>query len=300
MTKTTSSATVRVKEPMADDSTLTADQFVASRFTRSAQQPIALRSGISESLTQALDAAVIGCTESALAVARSDQRDAVEKVAEALLEEMTFAAEVRALPFRRGERITIVGDSISADGLGWPQVLGAVLAKCDRSDISVVNLANGGHTTSDTLAISDIIVGSRPDWVLQMLGTNDARRHGKRSGERMLSATETRRNLLALAQIIEDETHADLVSITPPAMSQRLFDTKTPRGAAVSWRACDVAEIAEIVRTTGRTVIDLHSSSEEMPSDFFLDDGVHPSFSGQVRLLRTIISALAALDPPLR
>ena len=104
--------------------------------------------------------------------------------------------------------------------------------------------------------------GGRPaDRVLLMLGTNDARAHGRPRGYRMVTPQETERNLRALVDLITRDLGRGVTVITPTAVDQDRIAAFFA-GAPVRWEAAAVAEVAAVVRKVAPAAIDLHAPPE--------------------------------------
>ena len=100
--------------------------------------------GLAESLP-----AIFGVTPEEYATIR-DRFDALTRsAAEQLLADAEFAERVSRLPFRRGDRILAVGDSITDDRQSWAEILGHVLTTARPEDeLTVVNAGLSAHTTA--------------------------------------------------------------------------------------------------------------------------------------------------------
>lgn len=203
------------------------------------------------------------------------------------------------LPFVAGDRVLLLGDSITDDLLSWGAHLQAYLDLHRGGDgIRVINAGITGNTTQEAIARIDIVIAARPTWVIQLLGTNDARLHGA-SRARMQSIEETRRNVVLLADLISTETQASLVRMTPPPVIATDADAwEGFRQQLITWNAEDVREIAEVVRQQPGIVVDVHERlSEDLTADpgLMLPDGVHPSLSGQRRIVEILLEALTGI-----
>ncbi|MGC0368117.1 SGNH/GDSL hydrolase family protein [Microbacterium sp. SLBN-111] len=265
---------------------------VSARFVHPARQPFVQRAGVDAEGAAPFAAALAGINASVLAAYESAFAADVER--SAALIDARFAS---SLPFAAGDRILALGDSITDDSLSWAFHLQAYLDRHRPADgIRVINAGITGNTTQEALARIDRIAAERPTWVIQMLGTNDARRHG-RIGARMQSIDETRRNLRLLAELIATETDAEYVCLTPPPVVESDADAWAPfRDERITWREADVAEIADAVRAHPGHVVDVHTSLRDAPVGWLLPDGVHPTLVGQRLIVETVLKALAA--PP--
>jgi acetyl esterase len=246
-----------------------------------------------------LTAGVVGCDLHTFRRTEVALRRSVREAAEALLDDSEFRAALESIPLEPGERIVALGDSITDDSCSWAEQLKVVLA-ITNPGVTVINRGVTGATTQDYLARIDLLCQARPSWVIQMIGTNDARRQGQRTQARMLRIGETSRNLQKLTDLITGDAEAELTRMTPTpvigAWAERWQPFVTEQ---ISWRSADVDEVAQAVLTFDPTAVDLHSALAGSASDLLLPDGVHPRLAGQSQILRTLVSHVA-LHPDAR
>lgn len=231
----------------------------------------------------------------------SHQRELLDREAaagaEELLADPEFAAAVRRLPFRSGDVIVALGDSITDDAVSWANILDRVLAT-EVPGVSVRNHGITGNTTGEVLHRLDLIARERPTWVVQMIGTNDARRHGALS-IMTTSPPETARNLALLANFVRNELAARHVVMTPPPTIDKWVTGWAPfEDEAITWWAEDVRVVADIVLEGSAGAIDLHAAFLRAGETTLLTpDGVHPNGTGQLLIVRTLVESLSSIHP---
>lgn len=244
--------------------------------------------GVQEEEIDRVLASTAGLDPSRVAGVRGELAGRVRAAAGALIGERPVAAGLHRMALRPGERIVVVGDSLSADRLSWARLL-AELVPMVEPEASVEVLALSGRTSSEALALGPVLVSRMPTRVLVMLGTNDVRREGVTTGIRMVSASETARNLRALRLLLETEAGARVRFLVPPPVDpSRVGSTRELTGEW--WDAADLPELVAIVRDVDPDAVDL--SRVPVRPDFWEDDGLHPSPLGQVVLLRAVLSAV--------
>lgn len=228
------------------------------------------------------------------------QREASE-AADALLADEAVASMVDRLPLRKGAKVVAFGDSLTSDPQSWAVILRDMLAKRRGKDgISLTISAVAGETTTHGLVRIANVIHSRPDWILFLFGTNDARMQGPHPTKTLVHREETARNMAELRQRVSGETAANCVWITPPAVNEG--QVAAHPGLArfgVRFRNEDLAHVAGIVRESDGPVIDAFSTlGSPPPFDLLMDDGLHFTLAGQTRLALEVIRGWSALPLP--
>lgn len=276
-----------------DDTSLAVRFFHLERFA-----PL-VRGGISAADVQQVVAKLPGVDVPDIARVRAGFEQAVGAAAARIAERRGIASALAALPFRRHDTVVALGDSITDDALSWANQLARVLAdKRPELELRVVNAGYTGDTTQAAISRFDTVAAHRPNWILQMLGTNDARRHG-RAQVRTTSAQETVRNLTELQRMVAADTEARLVVMTPPPALGELADAwPTFQAQAITWRADDIAALAEAARALPAPVIDVYAAFMDAgAAQLLLPDGIHPTIAGQSLIAELVLRELAGLVP---
>jgi acyl-CoA thioesterase I len=214
-----------------------------------------------------------------------------------LLEDGSFARRVDRLPFRAGQTVVGVGDSITDDLQSWLEIVRYLLQeRRPRDGIRVVNVGLSAHTTAMVLRrFVPNVVASKPDWILCLLGGNDSTRVGPEPNKPQVSPEETAKNLEAMRRIAKEQTGAEWVWITPPTYDEERASTFPPfkMGQSV-FRNDDIVAIGDYIREQEELVVDIQEVFG-MPPDPGLQgpDGVHPSLEGQKAIARTFVERLA-------
>lgn len=219
----------------------------------------------------------------------------VHRRAKGMLQDPTFAKQVRALPFGAGDVIVALGDSITDDALSWAHLLQDVLDQSRPQErIVVSNHGITGHTTAEVISRLDTVIREDPSWVIQLIGTNDARWHGGSTAVQTASLPESIRNLRAIRAVIEAETTARYVTMTPPPVD----DEATRRWPSfqeqqIAWRNEDVLRLADVLRQDGADPVDLYTAfASRGLAGILQGDGVHPTEDGQQLILRLLVEHL--------
>jgi lysophospholipase L1-like esterase len=188
-------------------------------------------------------------------------------------------------PFRAGEVVVGLGDSITSDALSWFELIAAA---GEQTGARFVNAGISGDTSADLRKRVFRVAALRPDRVLAMIGTNDCQRHGPLE-ERLVSAGETLRNLLALDAALR-RAGARVLWVAPPPVDEAALGAElAARG--LRFRAGDVRGVATAMREV---------SADVVVCDGFAgwEDGVHPSLAGQRLIAEAVLRALAGRASP--
>ena len=215
-----------------------------------------------------------------------------------LLADPDVASMVDRLPLRKGARVVAFGDSLTSEPQSWAVILSELLAAHRAADgISVTISAVGGDTTTHGLVRIGELVGQQPDWVLFLIGTNDARTQGPHPTKTLVHHEETMRNIAELRHRVSSETKARVVWITPPAVNEE--QVANHWGLArfgVRFRNEDLARVAKIVRDIDGAAIDLFSTlGTPPPADLLMGDGLHFTVAGQKRLALEVLKGWSKL-----
>lgn len=223
-------------------------------------------------------AALYGTTPAALRALAQDLRRAARVAAERLAARDSVRRAVAGASVAPGDAIVAIGDSHTDDLASWAAILEHLLP------VPVVNAGCSGDTTTAARARLDRLPAAGTAVVL--LGTNDARRHG-RGVPMLVSHAETGRNLRAIDAALR-AGGIRVVWMTPPPVDERRI-REHPATAGLEWRLEDVAAKADLVRELGPTCVDLWPRF----ADHHLEpDGLHPSVLGQQLIAERVLAAL--------
>ncbi len=245
--------------------------------------------GLAESLP-----AIFGVSPEEHAAIRSRFNDEARRGAKQLLADGEFADRVSRLPFPRGSRVLAVGDSITDDLQSWAEILRHVLAIArPDDDLTVVNAGLSAHTTAMILRRWPSLLHPAPVWIICGLGGNDVTRIA--DSKPQVSLPESIDNLRELRRIAE-RTEAHWAWLTPvPVDEERAAANPGFQYGASSWRNTDIAALADAIRAFDDPVVDLVDVFG-IPAhpDLQGPDGVHPSSTGQRRIVTALVETLTA------
>ncbi len=250
------------------------------------------------SLAQDVHAALLGLPVEIYATELGRMQKEASEAAAALLTDEAVAAMVDRLPLRAGAKVTVFGDSLTSEPQSWAVILRDMLALRRGADgISLTINAVAGETTTHGLVRAGQIAPSRPDWVLFLLGTNDARTQGSHPTKTLVDFEETARNFAELRQRVERETTARCIWLTPPAVNEvQVAEHAGLARFGVRFRNEDMERVAKFVRDGDGPVIDVFSSlGTPPPSELLMSDGLHFSLAGQTRMAVEVLRGWSKL-----
>jgi lysophospholipase L1-like esterase len=236
-------------------------------------------------------AAIFGMTTEAYEAARAQFTARAQSAAAELLDDPAFAARVDALPFKDGQTVLAVGDSVTDDLQSWAEILRHLLGQ-RKPDVHLINGGLSAHTTTMVLRRwPATVAGTRPDWVLCALGGNDVTRVGPEPTTPQVGVAESVANLRRM-QVIAPDPH--WVWLTPvPVQEDRVAQFPAFRFGSSSWRNNDICALADAMRELDGTHIDLIRAFGTGPA-LQGADGVHPTLAGQSVIARSLVDRLTS------
>jgi acyl-CoA thioesterase-1 len=226
---------------------------------------------------------------------RRSHHEQARRAAADLLDDPAFAKTVDQLPFRPNQRVVAIGESTTDDLLSWFEILRHLLNLRRPTDgITLTNMAVSGQTSTQALTTLPGLFFHRPDWVLCMLGGNDAQRLGSTDGPTLVSLTETERNLRALHDLAIQHTGARWVWLTPTTVDETRVAAYQPfQRAGITWTNSDINAIGQILTAHPEPTLDTRPILAPQTADqFHLDDGLHLSLAGQQAVAAALVHTL--------
>jgi lysophospholipase L1-like esterase len=235
--------------------------------------------------------------------------DEVWQAAQELLADGVLAAQVDALPFTPGSTVLGLGDSLTEDTQSWFELLKTVVSiRRPQDEITFVNEGVSGNCTADMMRRITPVMAHQPDWVLCLLGTNDASLYGRMPVKTLIIANETARNLVAIrrAAVVEATEQGKslrwLWITPPPCIEVQVRDDWFMAPIPVFFLNRDLTAVADIVRRQQDPVAELWPAFCVDPTaqpvraspELFLTDGLHPSLDGQKAILRSVVARLVS------
>ncbi|RED87626.1 SGNH/GDSL hydrolase family protein [Cohnella phaseoli] len=233
-------------------------------------------------------------TETFLRLKNSLQRQTKEAAAQ-LLEDPAFADRVDQLPFRQGETIVGLGESTTDDLLSWFEILRQLLELRRPWDgIRLVNEGLSGHTSSQLLGRINGTMAHDPDWVLCMIGGNDALRFGPEPSPTQVSIGETSRNLAEIRRLAQARGNPRWIWITPTTINGERVEAFPPFWqGGIGCHNEDIAAVGDVMRNLSDPVVDTQADFGLPANALWMEaDGLHPSLAGHQIIVTLLVQEL--------
>ena len=239
-------------------------------------------------LSDTVRAALLGLDPDIYAAEQARMSRGAKEAARELVSESAVTAMIDGLPLKEGARIVAFGDSHTSDPQSWAMILNELFTA--RGASMAINAAPGDTTTHGLIRIGEV-VAQQPDWILFLMGVNDARTQGPKPTKTLVDHQETGRNLREMHQRASHETKGRCLWITPPAVNEeRVSNHWGLSRFGVRFRNEDVARVAAAVRDIGAPTVDLFSILGTPPApELLMDDGLHLTLAGQKRLALEVL-----------
>jgi lysophospholipase L1-like esterase len=240
--------------------------------------------------------AIFGLTRERYAALRSRFADNAMAAAGQLLNDPALSAKVDRLPFRDGDTVLAVGDSLTDDLQSWAEILRGVLGQRSAGSVRLVNRGLSAHTTAMILRSWPATVAAvRPAWVICCLGGNDVTRVGPAPTKCQVSLAESLANLAELRRIAEALTGARWVWMTPATVDQdKIGVFPAFKFGQSTWSNDDIRALSDGMRKLGGPLVDLTEVfGTPAASELMGEDGVHPTLEGQAAIASAVINVLA-------
>lgn len=252
-----------------------------ARYTDLTWHPLVQQTEVPVAALDAFTAAALHVAPHTIAAYRVAFAHTRRSALHQLLSDANLTELLIRLPAILGQRIVVIGDSISADALSWANLL-RDLVTAVHPQMRLVNNSVAGRTTSEGIPALAAALAESPTHVFIMLGVNDIRRYGTPTATTMTSTAETGRNLAVMRRMAV-ESGAVATLITPPPTS--------PSVGQKLWKQTDLDELDTLIRDVDPAAITLRVA-RGIPRDYWLSDGVHPTPAGQNHILRSLLTAL--------
>ena len=236
----------------------------------------------------------IGIEPQELIDIRSYFDDQAKKAAMEMLKDETTIEQIQQLPFKKNDKIVVLGDSMTDDLQSWFEILVHMLEiALPDLDLSFVNASLGGDTSYDALKRFDRdVIAQNPDWVIFSLGTHDAERPNYAANRTVVSLTEFWENLNTLDLAVKDITKNPAIWITPPPVIEEMMDESPEFNTIIQEK--DLIQYRDVISGKSGYIVDPLGNRMGRPPEAwnYLNDGLHPSLAGHVQTVKALMKAL--------
>ena len=226
---------------------------------------------------------------------KNEFKNNAKNAADDLLKDILFVEQIKNLPFKKGDTILGLGDSITDDFQSWFEILTNVLEKVFGKDcFKMVNAGISGDTSLAMIKRFVGVVNEKPDWIICMIGTNDSIRNKLLPTRTTISFEETKKNLDYLVELNNEKVDAKWIWMTPPNVNVEKIDSHPiTELLQVTWNKEDVRNIAEYMKDRKEATVDLWEVfGDPVNDDYLMYDGLHPSLEGHKAIVKELIKNL--------
>lgn len=233
---------------------------------------------------------------------RKSYQQNAEQAAEEMLEEQQVTDWINKIPFQKGDTIVALGDSITDDLQGWLYILKKALEiTVPESDFTFINSGVSYNTSSEALKrFNRDVIDHDPDWVIVALGTFDMQRLHIAPDRTLVSLADFWENTNTIEKNVEDLTDNPIIWITPPPVITQMMQKM--RFFHYDLFEEDLQNVREILAGKVGFIVDplgqrMSEEGDEAEAWNYLSDGVHPSLSGHVNTVKSLLQTLAESEP---
>ena len=200
------------------------------------------------------------------------------------------------IPFKNGDKVAFLGDSITESGqghaAGYVQLIGSGLA-ANGVKIEIVGAGISGHKSNDMLARLDAdVLSKKPQWMTLSCGVNDVW-HGKNG----VSLEDYKKNITAIVDKAEG-AGVKVVILTSTMIGEDAAKPENSRLAVYNdflralarEKKCLLADLnAEMQAALAEAV---KSKPKPANGNYLTSDGVHMAFAGDQMMARGVLKGI--------
>lgn len=240
-------------------------------------------------------ASFIGIDEDKLVDVRNNLDDQAKQAALEVLKDLENVVDtLDNLPFKDGDTIVVIGDSIAGDRQGWFEILRHLIEIGTDTNLRFINSASYQFNSTDALKYLDQhMMAHNPDWVFVALGTFDAYRPNYAADRTMVSLTEFWENMNSIQKAVEHTTNNEVIWISPTPVKTEAIEKDRLFNGVVNNQ--DIVQIQQVISDKNGFVVDPYGRRFGNPTEkwFYLSDGLHHSLTGHIVTVKNILNALS-------
>ncbi|MEX0778273.1 MAG: GDSL-type esterase/lipase family protein [Balneolales bacterium] len=243
---------------------------------------------------QSAVAQFIGIDEDELSSIRANFDENTKQAAFELLKDETVKKQIKNLPFKKDDKIAVIGDALTDDLQSWFPIfrhvmeIGVMGAKFSWYDASMAS-----ETTANILMRLDRdVLANKPDWVIIALGSDDAKRPHLATTRTLVSLAEFWENTNTIESAIQLVVKNPIIWITPPPPVTELMQQHPLFNGVVHEE--DLKQYREVIAGKQGYIVDPTGNRLGNPPEAWnlLGDGYHPSLVGHLNTVKALIGAM--------
>ncbi|MEX0684935.1 MAG: GDSL-type esterase/lipase family protein [Balneolales bacterium] len=236
----------------------------------------------------------IGIDEKELSGIRANFDQNAKQAANELLKEDEIQKQIGKLPFKKNDKIAIIGDSLTDDLQSWFHIFKSMLElSIKAANFSWYDASLGSETSANILMRLDRdVLVNKPDWVIIAIGSDDAKRPHLATTRTLVSLAEFWENVNTLEAAVQQIVKNPIIWVTPPPPLTELMQ-QHPLFNGVVFED-DLLQYREVIAGKQGYIVDpLGTRMGNPPQAWnYLVDGFHPSLAGHLNTVREIIRAM--------
>ncbi len=240
------------------------------------------------------EAGFIGIDENEMKKLRLAYVEEAQTAADELLKDDAILEQIDKLPFKNGDHIIAIGDSMTDDLRGWFEMLKYVVETArPELELTWSNEAVHEDTSVDALKrLNRSVMHNKPNWVFVMLGSYDAMRYHAAPDRTLVSLAEYWENMNSIENAVDQVTKNPIVWISPaPVITELMADNALFEGVIEN---LDLSQFRECYQGRKGIVIDPHGKRMGTPPEAwnYLPDGFYPSIAGHLATTKAVLLGL--------
>ncbi|MEX2639217.1 MAG: SGNH/GDSL hydrolase family protein [Balneolales bacterium] len=239
-------------------------------------------------------AGFIGIDEDELDTIRANFDQNTRQAAFELLKEEEVQKQIDKLPFKKNDKIAIIGDAVTDDLQSWFFILKHALElSIEAANFSWYDASQSSETSANILMRLDRdVLAYKPDWVIIAIGSDEAVRPHLATARTLVSLAEFWENVNTIESAIQLVVKNPVIWITPPPPVTELMQ-QHPFFNGVAYEE-DLKQYREVIAGKQGYIVDPAGVRMGNPPEAwnFLSDGYHHSLAGHLNTVRTLIEVL--------
>ncbi|MEX1135974.1 MAG: SGNH/GDSL hydrolase family protein [Balneolales bacterium] len=243
---------------------------------------------------QSAVAQFIGIDEDELSSIRANFDENAKQAAFELLKDEKVKKQIEKLPFKKNDKIAVIGDALTDDLQSWLPIFRHILEiGVMGANFSWYDASMASETSANILMRLDRdVLANKPDWVIIAIGSDDAKRPHLATTRTLVSLAEFWENTNTIESAIQLVVKNPIIWITPPPPVTELMQQHPLFNGVVHEE--DLKQYREVITGKQGYIVDPMGNRMGSPPEAwnFLGDGYHPSLVGHLNTVKALIGIL--------